>query len=61
MSANLLHGGSRQLATQRTRHSQVTHYFFEGCRYYTPLLSRGRDVAWRHPVSISPADNVRHG
>lgn len=38
-SANLLHGGSKQLNPQRTRWSQVTHYYFEGCTYYTPLMS----------------------
>jgi hypothetical protein len=38
-SANLLHGGSRQRDPARTRWSQVTHYYFEGCAYYTPLLS----------------------
>ncbi|MCY4357265.1 MAG: hypothetical protein OXD01_07055 [Gammaproteobacteria bacterium] len=24
----------------RSRHSQVTHYYFEGCEYYTPMVSR---------------------
>jgi len=38
-AANLLHGGSAQTDLKRTRHSQVTHYYFEGCSYYTPLLS----------------------
>jgi hypothetical protein len=38
-SANLFHGGSPILDTHRTRHSQVTHYYFEGCLYYTPLMS----------------------
>jgi hypothetical protein len=38
-SANLLHGGSAIKDRTRSRHSQVTHYFFEGCLYYTPLLS----------------------
>jgi hypothetical protein len=32
-----------------TRHSQVTHYFFEGCSYWTPLT--GLD---RPPVAIEP-------
>jgi len=51
-SANLLHGGSRQRDRKRTRHSQVTHYFFEGCQYYTPRLSRGENIAWRNPEWI---------
>jgi hypothetical protein len=38
-AANLMHGGSRQLDPQRTRWSQVTHYFFEDCAYYTPMMS----------------------
>lgn len=36
--ANLLHGGHPHEDTSRSRHSQVTHYFFENCRYYTPLF-----------------------
>lgn len=35
-SANLLHGGSLQLDPTRTRWSQVSHYYFEDCIYYTP-------------------------
>lgn len=38
-AANLLHGGSPILDPSRTRYSQVTHYYFSGCMYYTPLLS----------------------
>ena len=38
-AANLLHGGSRHLDNSRTRWSQVTHYYFDDCVYYTPLLS----------------------
>ncbi len=48
-AANLLHGGSPQLDRSRTRASQVTHFFFEGCRYYTPLLRRRWKTAWRKP------------
>lgn len=49
--ANLLHGGAPRRDPQRTRHSQVTHYYFEGCRYYTPMDSsrlrrRFRDPLW---------------
>jgi hypothetical protein len=53
-SANLLHGGSPILERSRTRHSQVTHYCFEGCTYFTPLLSDpllGRTLI-RHPRDI---------
>lgn len=38
-SANLLHGGEKIKTPGATRHSQVSHYYFEGCTYYTPLLS----------------------
>ncbi len=38
-SANLIHGGRPILDAARSRHSQVTHYFFEGGAYYIPLLS----------------------
>lgn len=37
--ANLLHGGAPQLDNLKTRWSQVTHYYFEDCVYYTPMLS----------------------
>ncbi len=38
-AANLLHGGAAQRDTKRTRYSQVTHYYFHDCCYYTPLAS----------------------
>jgi hypothetical protein len=38
-AANLLHGGSPQTDPTRTRWSQVTHYFFDDCVYYTPAFS----------------------
>ncbi|MCA8020313.1 phytanoyl-CoA dioxygenase family protein [Burkholderia metallica] len=37
--ANLLHGGSHQLNPNTSRWSQVTHYFFDDCIYYTPAFS----------------------
>jgi hypothetical protein len=37
--ANLLHGGSAQTNPRLTRWSQVTHYYFEDCIYYTPAFS----------------------
>ena len=37
--ANLLHGGSAQTDPRLTRWSQVTHYYFEDCTYYTPAFS----------------------
>lgn len=53
--ANLLHGGSRQTNECRTRWSQVTHYYFDDCVYYTPAFSdevTGK-LQLRNPVSIS--------
>jgi len=38
-AANLVHGGSEIQDISRTRYSQVTHYFFEGCMYYVPMYS----------------------
>jgi Phytanoyl-CoA dioxygenase (PhyH) len=38
-AANLLHGGSPQTDPTQTRWSQVTHYYFEDCIYYTPSFS----------------------
>src|SRR5262249_3213297 len=35
-AANLLHGGSPVADPDRTRHSQVTHYFFANCVWCTP-------------------------
>ncbi|MDP9056125.1 MAG: phytanoyl-CoA dioxygenase family protein [Pseudomonadota bacterium] len=53
--ANLLHGGSVQSDPRLTRWSQVTHYYFDDCIYYTPALSDeylGR-LALRQLVSIA--------
>lgn len=38
-TANLLHGGSVQTDPRLTRWSQVTHYYFDDCIYYTPAFS----------------------
>jgi hypothetical protein len=53
--ANLLHGGSRQNDIRLTRWSQVTHYYFDDCIYYTPAFSDealGR-LDLRNLISIS--------
>ncbi|MCJ8159901.1 phytanoyl-CoA dioxygenase family protein [Sphingomonas sp. LaA6.9] len=58
-SANLLHGGQPILDPARTRHSQVTHYYFEDCGYFTPLLSdEERGLFRRYPVDIKTGRNV---
>jgi ectoine hydroxylase-related dioxygenase (phytanoyl-CoA dioxygenase family) len=52
-AANLLHGGAERRDPDRSRHSQVTHYFFEGCKYYTPMVSAPGNVRWRDPAWIT--------
>lgn len=61
-AANLLHGGSVHANRQLTRWSQVTHYFFENCTYYTPAYS---DPALGHYdirqiVDIRTADPIEN-
>jgi len=51
--ANLLHGGMKVKDKIRTRHSQVTHFFFENCKYFTPLESSGNEISWRKPEWIA--------
>jgi Phytanoyl-CoA dioxygenase (PhyH) len=61
-AANLLHGGEPIADPASTRRSQVTHYYFEGCRYYTPLHSDpplGR-YAWRRVVDIRTGEAQPH-
>lgn len=60
--ANLLHGGSRQTDPTLTRWSQVTHYFFDDCIYYTPAFSdetTGK-LALRNLVSIEDGQARPH-
>jgi hypothetical protein len=52
-AANLLHGGSPQRDKNRTRLSQVTHFYFEGCKYWTPIRSTPSHTEWRRPVWIT--------
>ncbi len=58
-AANLLHGGAPLRDTSRTRHSQVTHYYFEDCRYYTPMNSAGSRIDYRNPVWITETPTLR--
>jgi len=59
-AANLLHSGSPIIDKARTRYSQVTHYFFHNCMYYTPMLSDPflNKVAFRNPVDIQTGKPV---
>lgn len=54
-AANLLHGGTPIRDPGRTRLSQVTHYYFHGCSYFTPMDSDepGGKVFWREPYDIA--------
>jgi hypothetical protein len=55
-----LHGGAPQKDPRRTRYSQVTHYYFEGCTYYTPLGSVPLlgSIEYRDIVDISTGKHV---
>lgn len=52
-AANLFHGGSAIADPARTRLSQVTHYYFRGCSYFTPLVTANDAVFWREPYDIA--------
>ncbi|CAN5376351.1 hypothetical protein BH10PSE1_BH10PSE1_11200 [soil metagenome] len=65
-SANLLHGGDIHLNRDKTRWSQVTHYYFADCAYYTPMnsdLPAGM-IDFRRPFNIitgEESDNFYYG
>lgn len=50
--ADLAHGGAKVLDQATTRWSQVTHYFFEGFTYVTPMLgdSAAGELHVREPL-----------
>lgn len=58
---NLIHGGSPQRDKARTRHTQLTHYFFEDCRYYTPMLSTPGHIHVANPrwIGLKPAQAAK--
>ena len=60
--SNLLHGGDVHLDQSKTRWSQVTHYFFEGCTYYTPMNSDvpGGLIELRRPYNIILGDRAEN-
>ncbi len=51
-SSNLIHGGDERRDLFRSRRSLVTHVYYEGTRYFTPMMTRGLDVCWRDPAFI---------
>lgn len=59
-AANLLHGGAAQKDVRRTRYSQVSHYYFENCVYYTPSISAPflGPIYYRDIVDISTGRHV---
>ena len=59
-AANLVHGGCDIVDPNRTRLSQVTHYFFEDCIYYDPLhsnLEQG-NIHYMNIQNILTGENV---
>ena len=59
-ASNLYHGGSPIRDKTRTRHSQVNHFFFEDCLYYTPVCSDlplGK-VYWRSLIDVRTGEGV---
>lgn len=59
-ASNLLHGGMPHLDKTQTRWSQVTHYYFEDCAYYTPMHSdpfRGL-IAFRQLTDVTTSQPV---
>lgn len=61
-AANLIHGGSLMKDRQRTRWSQVTHYYFSDCAYTTPLANdiyQGQ-IYYRNIFNISNSCYVKN-
>jgi len=50
-ASNLIHG-SLKAKENTTRLSQVTHYFFDGCAYYTPGNSNMHKIEHRRPFEM---------
>ncbi|TCJ17852.1 phytanoyl-CoA dioxygenase [Flaviaesturariibacter flavus] len=59
-AANLLHGGEPITRPGSTRHSQVNHYYFEDCVYYSPIFTDFalQDVFLRKIVDIGTGKEV---
>ena len=61
-AANLLHGGMAHHDKSLTRWSQVTHYYFDDCAYYTPKDSdpfRGH-IAFRSMTDLTTMQRMAH-
>lgn len=61
-AANLLHGGEPILRQGASRHSQVTHYYFDNCTYYTPLFTDFvlKDIYLRHITDIATGERIEN-
>lgn len=61
-SSNLVHGGMPIKGGNVTRWSQVTHYYFEGCMYYSPRFSDmfSNNLNLRPVVNIATGKTVQH-
>jgi hypothetical protein len=61
-SSNLVHGGMPIKGDNLTRWSQVNHYYFEGCTYYSPRSSDmfSNDLNLRQVVNIATGSTVQH-
>ncbi len=61
-SSNIVHGGMPIAREGATRHSQVTHYYFDGCLYYTPMHSNRTVGAYElreHIIDITTGAEVK--
>ncbi|WP_338876017.1 phytanoyl-CoA dioxygenase family protein [Spirosoma sp. SC4-14] len=61
-SSNLVHGGMPIKGGNVTRWSQVTHYYFERCMYYSPRFSDmfSKNLNLRHVINIATGKVVQH-
>jgi hypothetical protein len=59
-SANLLHGGNPIIDKTRTRHTQVTHYYFSDCLYYSPMVTNPitEGIKQREVINIATGEIV---
>ncbi len=51
-AANLVHGGAPRQDEAKTRYSQVTHFFFQGCTYHSLIFQRENKRKLRLPHDI---------
>ena len=61
-SSNVVHGGKPVLDESSTRWSQVTHYYFDDCIYYSPMHSESPtgELFLRDVVDLNTMGYVAH-